>query len=241
MYASDTLRISLETESRRGALLQALRSDPLVEAIAASSPATRGVISPSVPAQAAGPSSSRSYREAVSSEYFDVLGIDVVSGRGFTPAERTADAGVVVVSETLARQLWPNGDGVGQQVRLEAPQPASPDARPRPPKRAARRWSQSRTFTVVGVVRDPGSASGVLRSTRSGACTSRRVSRARYPGCCVCAATRRRRGRRCWNASRLSIRAWSTSSACKRSLDCRRTRCRLPSGSRSCWEDSRSR
>ena len=147
---SDVLRISLETESRRGALLQALRSDPLVEAIAASSPATRGVISPSVPAPAAGLSSLPVYQEAVSSEYFDVLGIDVVSGRGFTPAERTADAGVVVVSETLARQLWPNGVALGEQVRLDAPQPASPDA----PS------VSSRTFTVVGVVRDPGSASG---------------------------------------------------------------------------------
>jgi predicted permease len=147
---SDVLRISLETESRRGALLQALRSDPFVEAIAASSPATRGVISPSVPAQAAGPSSFPVYREAVSSEYFDVLGIEVVSGRGFAPAERTADAGVVVVSETLARQLWPTSDGVGQQVRLDAPQPASPDASSVP----------SPTFTVVGVVRDPRSASG---------------------------------------------------------------------------------
>ena len=57
---------------------------------------------------------------AVSSEYFDVLGIDVVSGRGFTPAERTAEAGVVVVSETIARRLWPNRDAVGQVVRLEA-------------------------------------------------------------------------------------------------------------------------
>ena len=52
MFGATCSRISLETESRRGALLQALRSDPLVEAIAASSPATRGVVSPSVPAQA---------------------------------------------------------------------------------------------------------------------------------------------------------------------------------------------
>jgi predicted permease len=157
---SDVLRISLETESRRGALLQALRSDPLVEAIAASSPATRGVVSPSVPAQA-GPSSFPVYREAVSSEYFALLGIDVVSGRGFTPAERAADAGVVVVSETLARQLWPNGAGVGQQVRLDAPQPASPEAPSSSAEaRSAKVEVSSRTFTVVGVVRDPGSASG---------------------------------------------------------------------------------
>ncbi len=37
---------------------------------------------------------------AVSSDYFDVLGLDVVSGRSFTPAERTAEAGVAVVSES---------------------------------------------------------------------------------------------------------------------------------------------
>ena len=146
---SDVLRISLETESRRAPLLQALRSDPLVEAIAASSPATRGVISPSAPAQATGPSSFPVYQEAVSSEYFALLGIDVVSGRGFTPAERTADAGVVVVSESIARRLWPNGDGAGQLVRLDASQPASPNA----PS------VSSRTFTVVGVVREPGRAS----------------------------------------------------------------------------------
>ena len=157
---SDVLRLSLDNESRRGAVLQALRSDPLVETIAAASLATRGVVSLSVPAPAAGPSSLPVYREAVSSEYFDVVGIDVVSGRGFTPAERTADAGVVVVSETLARQLWPNGTGVGQQVRLDAPQPASPDG-PSPLSTEARSAKvESRTFTVVGVVRDPGSASG---------------------------------------------------------------------------------
>ena len=73
---------------------------------------------------------------AVSSDYFNVLGLTLVSGRAFTPAERTADAGVAVVSEAVARQLWPNGDGVGQIVRFEARQ-----RRARPAKRAARRWS----------------------------------------------------------------------------------------------------
>ena len=64
---SDVLRISLETESRRAALLQALRSDPVVEAIAAASPATRGVVSSSVSAPAGEPSLLQVYREAVSS------------------------------------------------------------------------------------------------------------------------------------------------------------------------------
>ena len=157
---SDVLRISLETESRRSALLQALRADPLVVAIAAASPATRGVISPSVPAQATGPGSFPVYREAVSAEYFALLGIAVVSGRGFTPTERTAEAGVVVVSETLARQLWPNGVGLGHQVRLDAPQPASPDATSvSSAESRGAKVEPSRTFTVVGVVSDQGMAS----------------------------------------------------------------------------------
>ena len=104
---------------------------------------------------------SRSTSSAVSSEYFDVLGFEVVSGRNFTRAERTADAGVAIVSETLARQLWPNGDGVGQRVRLDAPQPASPDGAPLSAEaRSAKVELASRTVTVVGVVRNPGRESG---------------------------------------------------------------------------------
>jgi hypothetical protein len=59
---------------------------------------------------------------AVSAEYFDVLGIDIVSGRAFTSAERTAEADVAIVSEPIAPQLWPNGNAVGQLVRFEATQ-----------------------------------------------------------------------------------------------------------------------
>ena len=143
---SDTVRVSIETEPRRAALLQALRADPLVAVVAASSPPTRGVVETSV-----SPSRMSVGQLAVSSEYFNVLGYDLVHGRGFTPAERTAEAGVVVMSDTIARQLWPNGNGVGQVVRLEAPQSASLAGVSPPP----------RTLTVVGIVSDPGRASGM--------------------------------------------------------------------------------
>ena len=62
----------------------------------------------------------------MSPEYFDVLGIDVVRGRGFTRAERSAEAGVVVVSEMVAGQLWPNRNAIGQVVRLTTQQSDSP-------------------------------------------------------------------------------------------------------------------
>jgi hypothetical protein len=83
---------------------------------------------------------------AVSPEYFEVLDIDVVRGRGFTPAERSVEAGVAVVSDTAARRRWPNRNPVGQVVRLQAPTSDSAGA-PSP---------SSRMFTVVGVVRDLG-------------------------------------------------------------------------------------
>ena len=139
---SDTLRISFENSPLRAALLEALSAHPLVAVVAASSPTTRGVVEPLDFARgrtSASPGRVSVEQHAVSSDYFNVLGVEVVSGRNFTRAERTADAGVAIVSETVARQLWPNGDGVGQEVRLAPP---------------------SRTLTVVGVVRNPGRDSG---------------------------------------------------------------------------------
>jgi hypothetical protein len=121
-----------------------------VAIVAASSRPTHGVIETSV-------SQSRMPVEqvAVSSEYFNVLGLDLVNGRGFTPAERTAEAGVVVVSQSLARQLWPTGNGVGQSVRLEAS--ADDSSRLSADARTAKA-EPARTLTVIGIVRDPSRA-----------------------------------------------------------------------------------
>jgi predicted permease len=144
---SDTVAVNLDEETQRPVVLQVLRAHPLVALVAAASPSTRGAIQV--------PESTHRVpvdQLAVSSDYFNVLGLDLVSGRGFAPVERTADAGVVIVSETVARQLWPNGGGVGQVVRIEAPTAASPDA----PSLS------SRTSTVVGIVRDPVRASVYL-------------------------------------------------------------------------------
>jgi putative ABC transport system permease protein len=152
---SDTLRISFESSPRRAALLRALTDHPLVAIVAAESRTTRGAIETSV-----SPSRVSVDQLAVSSEYFDVLGIDVVRGRSFTQAERSAEAGVVVVSETIARQLWPNGDGVEQRVRLDTPQSASPGGASSSAEARSAKVEPSRTLTVVGVVRDQGRESG---------------------------------------------------------------------------------
>ena len=185
---NDTLRVSIETETRRAAILQDLRTHPSVAIVAASSRSTGGVIETFV-----SPSRVSVDQLAVSSEYFTVLGLDLVSGRGFTPAERTAEAGVVVVSQSLARQLWPNGGGVGQVVRLEAPQPASSGA-------------PSPSFAYVDGHRHRARSGSCVRDVLPRRCTFRPDPRARGRGCiCASAATRIRCASRCSNASRASI------------------------------------
>jgi predicted permease len=156
LRTSDTVMVPIANEPRRAALLQAVMAHPSVAAVAALSQPTRVVAETSGSAEAtdgrAAVMSSRVPVEmmTVSPEYFDLLDIDVVSGRGFTQAERTAESGVVVVSEIVSRRLWPSRSAVGQVVRLRAPQSGSPSEPVVP----------SRTFTVVGVVREVGE--GVL-------------------------------------------------------------------------------
>jgi predicted permease len=76
---------------------------------------------------------------AVSEGYFDLLGIRILQGRGFTAADREGAEPVAIISETLARRLWPQGDAVGQRIR---------------PAEQADRNVLSVWRTVVGVARD---------------------------------------------------------------------------------------
>lgn len=51
-------------------------------------------------------------------EFFEALSIHIKSGRLFTRTEKN----VVVINETLARQLWPSQDPVGQHIRRLSPE-----------------------------------------------------------------------------------------------------------------------
>ena len=143
MRTSDTVVVQVVNESTRNAILQAVTAEPSVAAVAASWPdATGGA--PAASAETSNGKTAVAYR-FVSPELFDVLDVRVVRGRAFTPAERTSNLSIAVVSETAARLLSPGADAVGQVLRLD-PGPAS-DMQIVPSL-------ESRTFTVVGVVRD---------------------------------------------------------------------------------------
>ena len=52
----------------------------------------------------------------VSPDYFRVMGISLRAGRAFTDRDNTESPRVVILSEALARQLFPNEDALGKQV-----------------------------------------------------------------------------------------------------------------------------
>jgi hypothetical protein len=54
---------------------------------------------------------------AVSAGYFSTLGIPMRQGREFSSHEASAEAPVAVISETLARRLWPDGSALGHRVK----------------------------------------------------------------------------------------------------------------------------
>jgi ABC-type antimicrobial peptide transport system permease subunit len=97
----------------------------------------------------------------VSPEYFGLLGINVLRGRLFAPEERSPASSVVVISDAVAQHFWPNGDSLGQTLRLGAAagRVTGDDDALRVPAQA---------YTVVGVVRDVRSALKIFDFAYSG-------------------------------------------------------------------------
>ena len=69
----------------------------------------------------------------VTDRFFETVGIAVVRGRSFNSADISSAAHVAVVSESLARQLWPGEEALGKRLR---------------------RGRKSPLYEVVGVARD---------------------------------------------------------------------------------------
>jgi predicted permease len=145
MRTADTVIVEIVNEPTRTAIVQAVTAEPTVAAVAASWPAVTSGPRAAF-AEISGAKTPVAYK-LVSPEYFGVLDIPVVRGRTFTPAERASSLAVAVVSETTASALWPNADAVGQVVRLDPDSTSETRRVDEPPL-------ESRTFTVVGVVRD---------------------------------------------------------------------------------------
>ena len=77
-----------------------------------------------------------SWHSLVAGDYFRTLGIALIQGRFFSPAEVTGESKVVIISAGMARRYWPLGNAVGKRIKWGPAHGDSP-------------W-----LTVVGVVGD---------------------------------------------------------------------------------------
>jgi putative ABC transport system permease protein len=75
------------------------------------------------------------YFQSVMANYFETMGIPIVRGRAFEPADAAAAGSVAIINETLARTFWKDQDPLGRRLR-----PCCADTTP---------W-----YTVIGVARD---------------------------------------------------------------------------------------
>jgi predicted permease len=70
----------------------------------------------------------------ITGRYLEAVGVDVLKGRGLNAGDRAGSLPVVVVSESLARRMWPGQEAIGRRLRLGG---------------GSAPW-----LTIVGVVRD---------------------------------------------------------------------------------------
>jgi putative ABC transport system permease protein len=62
----------------------------------------------------------RMHPRIVTPGYFTTMGIPIVRGRAFTPADALGAEPVVIVSEASARRFWPDSDPIGTRVRFNS-------------------------------------------------------------------------------------------------------------------------
>jgi predicted permease len=72
--------------------------------------------------------------DVIGPNYFETMGIPLVAGRGISDADIASKASVAVITESMAKRLWPDGSAVGKRFRLAG--------------------SQGTGFEVVGVSRN---------------------------------------------------------------------------------------
>ncbi|HEX8031708.1 MAG TPA: ABC transporter permease [Vicinamibacterales bacterium] len=82
-----------------------------------------------------GPFENVDYYQTVMTDYFETMGIPIVNGRAFQPADAASTGPVAVVNETLVNTFWKGLNPIGQRLR--------PSSQGDPP------W-----FTVIGVAKD---------------------------------------------------------------------------------------
>ena len=123
LNASVTLRQNkYPDEASRLVLLERMSSRlsavPGVESVGMTNawPLQQGRLRPLMLADVGTDAGTRAAVQSVNDRYFSALQIPILAGRVFTASERLGTEPVAVVSDTLARRLWPAGNAIGRTL-----------------------------------------------------------------------------------------------------------------------------
>jgi len=103
-----------------GPLAEALATDPRIQSVAVTSGNPlfdQGRIVAAAPAGA--PEATRTRCTFVSPEFFPILGLPIIDGRGFRAGEAQSAARVAIVSASTAKAFWPGENPIGKTLRIE--------------------------------------------------------------------------------------------------------------------------
>ncbi len=81
----------------------------------------------------------------IDAQYFQTMQIPLVAGRYFTDGDTANAPAVAIMNQSLAKQYWPNGNPIGQRVRVHLTESKSAPYRPT----VGNQW-----ITIVGIVGD---------------------------------------------------------------------------------------
>jgi predicted permease len=99
-------------------LVDRLREIPMVAAASISSDLPmRGMSNATVIQPDPGGEWIRVYRHVVTPDFFEVLQIPILKGRGFTADDRAGTPLVAVISDAMARRFWPGQDPIGKRFQ----------------------------------------------------------------------------------------------------------------------------
>jgi putative ABC transport system permease protein len=112
-YATEAARVEFHERT-----LAALERTPGIDAVALSSPSPLLSYQPRQVIADGSRAISRSPVRYVSPSWFSLLGVKVMDGRPFSASDRLGSEPVAMVSQSLARTLWPRQRAIGQRVRM---------------------------------------------------------------------------------------------------------------------------
>ena len=154
LSVDNIVNIAVLDETRRPSILDTITREPSVDTVAAAWPgAGQGLGGAPAYGEGASGRAVTSY-QFVSPEYFDVLGFELSRGRFFNSSERSPNEPVAVVTASLAAELWPNANALGQVLRIEPDPSITQPIADSAPTPSDDPMLQARTAVVVGVLQD---------------------------------------------------------------------------------------